>query len=310
METSALDQNLFEKFQDKLEEKIRGLTVSVLNLKDANTAIATKIVSIEAERHRNSSSKSPGSAKYHMNTSAQYGTSPDRTSKQKRSLSPGLKPYVNRTSPFEHRDRYYDLSPVRTGPSKIHNTSTSTKANEDTLLRQSRSFSRIAHSEEKKAESSYYEKKIEKLKKELRGEKKHNEKERALINEKCRKLENSARKLIASSSKIADMLNKKTDGEVFAWKVYLNDSKILEDNLNRLLTHQDCLSKTKNKPLRSFSQEGNHYRSKTSLERHFNQLIGRIKTQDNGIFMTEEDGDDRSSKKRLVTIFILFSQHL
>ena len=84
------------------------------------------------------------------------------------------------------------------------------------------------------------------------------------MDQKLLKLHQNARKFLNSSEKIAELITRKGEEELYALKVYQHDYTILKDSLNKLFVSHEAHQERRNSPSRSASQEVLKQREKST----------------------------------------------
>jgi len=113
------------------------------------------------------------------------------------------------------------------------------------------------------------------------------------MDQKLLKLHQNARKFLHSSEKIAELITRKGEEELYALKVYQHDYTILKDSLNKLFVSHEAHQERRNSPSRSASQEVLKQREKSSKKLGLQiQTEHSVDSSDKRTF-TQEDGNDK-----------------
>jgi len=166
-------------------------------------------------------------------------------------------------SPFDNTAKLQKFSPVRKkSPQTLPCSARLRNASEERWTQNSEILSQtVLLSETSKTALTKYGKDIEKLKKELKRCKKQYEEYVISLNDKAKKIEGCIRKLLVSAGKISSLSSKKTEEEIFLFKAFQHDYKMLEDKLNKLSACRESSPLKEMPNPRSMSQDVSRHRS-------------------------------------------------
>lgn len=220
-----------DSLQFRLQEKVDSLAGNLRTLKETGGTLRESVA--ESQQERRSVKKSLTPPKRMARCQSQENASfMDQSSMKKRQTRGSTeKKEHKKPSPSPIRSK----SPQQPQEQKIYKTKSVGKLHQE--------IPRLS------------DKDVDLLVKELRKCQNEFESYSNTMDQKLLKLHYNAQKFLNSSEKIADLINKKGEEEIYALKIYQHDYTILRDSLAKLFVSHEAHQERRNSPTRSASQE-------------------------------------------------------
>jgi len=263
-EVFAATSKAVNNLQDKVETKVNELTIDIKHLEQINSSIMDSLLVAESKgtKQRNSTpvKRNPRHANQETTTPIPANKSQTR---QKASPSPNVNNYVGKTSPYD-KEKARKPSPNRSKSPQTQPNSARNKSASAEKRSRPHEQSMRKNATNSRSRDLFTEKDREGLLYELKKSKTYHDQYVVNMERKLQKLDINARKLMSSSVKVAGLLRKRNEEEVYALKLYKHDYKLLEDSLNKLYSvYTVSTHERKMTPVRSVSQDLKKSKSKS-----------------------------------------------